>query len=319
MNDKPLVSVIIPVYNGSNYLDIAIQSVLNQDYENIELIVVNDGSNDNGKTRCIALKYDSLKYFEKKNGGVYSALNFGIERMVGDFFLWLSHDDLLDMKMISSHINFRTIYSIDNQCITYNYHQKIDKEGKLLEFDLKIMNPEELLIGLTDSFPVYFCSCLIPKQKIVSPNGFKSDIIWADHKMLVDLASQSRFYVVPQVLTYMRIHPQQITQLRTYNKKSMNEHTNDALIYALETYNNSIFTDNNILRNKSISLAKQGYRKASLYAHKLIKNNTVLISIFWIFIINITCFIKSLKRAIKSLVSITKYFLTFRMLRNYSN
>ena len=87
------VSIIIPVYNGEKYIAQSIESALNQTYKNIEVIVVNDGSSDN--TEKIVLEYgDKIKYIRKENGGVASALNVGIKNMTGDFFSWLSHDDL---------------------------------------------------------------------------------------------------------------------------------------------------------------------------------------------------------------------------------
>ena len=93
---EPLVSIVIPVYNGSNYLRSAINSALAQSYENTEIIVVNDGSDDNGKTESIIESYgNKIRAFEKENGGVASALNYGIHEMKGDFFIWLSHDDEL--------------------------------------------------------------------------------------------------------------------------------------------------------------------------------------------------------------------------------
>ena len=80
-----MISIIIPVYNGANYMKIAIDSALAQTYENTEVIVVNDGSQDNGKTEEIALSYgDKIRYFAKENGGCASALNFGISKMRGE-------------------------------------------------------------------------------------------------------------------------------------------------------------------------------------------------------------------------------------------
>jgi hypothetical protein len=74
---RPRVSIIIPVYNGSNFLAEAIDSALAQTYQNTEVIVVNDGSTDRGATRAIAASYgDRIRYLEKENGGVASALNY---------------------------------------------------------------------------------------------------------------------------------------------------------------------------------------------------------------------------------------------------
>lgn len=95
LSKQPKVSIIIPVYNGSNYLKEAIDSALAQTYSNCEVLVVNDGSCDEGKTETIALSYgDRIRYFKKENGGVASALNMGIRQMTGEYFSWLSHDDV---------------------------------------------------------------------------------------------------------------------------------------------------------------------------------------------------------------------------------
>ena len=78
-NYSPLVSIVIPVYKGATYMRIAIDSALAQTYLNTEVIVVNDGSPDDGETEKIALSYgDKIRYFTKPNGGCASALNFGI-------------------------------------------------------------------------------------------------------------------------------------------------------------------------------------------------------------------------------------------------
>ena len=102
----PKVSIIIPVYNGANYVSEAIDSALAQTYKNIEIIVVNDGSSDDGATEKIAKSYgDRIRYFAKENGGVSSALNFGIRQMTGEWFSWLSHDDLYTPEKIEHSVD----------------------------------------------------------------------------------------------------------------------------------------------------------------------------------------------------------------------
>ncbi len=100
---NPLVSIIVPVYNGSNYLREALDSALAQTYKNLEIIVVNDGSIDD--TESIALSYgDKIRYFRKENGGTSTALNLGIKNMRGEYFSWLSHDDLYYPNKIERNV-----------------------------------------------------------------------------------------------------------------------------------------------------------------------------------------------------------------------
>ena len=103
----PLVSIIIPVYNGANYLGQAIDSALNQTYKNIEIIVVDDGSNDNGSTKAIANAYgERIHYYYKENGGTGAAINYGISLMHGEYVSWLSHDDLYKPDKIEKQVAF---------------------------------------------------------------------------------------------------------------------------------------------------------------------------------------------------------------------
>ena len=127
---EPLVSIVIPVFNGENYVAEAIDSALAQTYKNIEIIVVNDGSTD--KTEEICLSYgDKIRYFSKVNGGTSTALNMGIKNMKGTYFSWLSHDDKYYPDKIKRQIeelsklkNKDTIMMTDLDGIDENY-QKI--------------------------------------------------------------------------------------------------------------------------------------------------------------------------------------------------
>src|SRR6267142_980278 len=88
-----LVSIIIPVFNGAKLIGEAIDSALAQSWPFIEVIVVDDGSDDGGATQGVLARYgDSIRVLAKSNGGVATALNAGIAAMRGNWFSWLSHD-----------------------------------------------------------------------------------------------------------------------------------------------------------------------------------------------------------------------------------
>jgi glycosyltransferase involved in cell wall biosynthesis len=93
MNDRATISVIIPVYNGATFLGDAIQSVLSQNYEPLEIIVVNDGSTDD--TAGVATSFGStVRYHHQENAGAAAARNQGLSMATGDFIAFLDADDL---------------------------------------------------------------------------------------------------------------------------------------------------------------------------------------------------------------------------------
>ena len=114
------VSIIIPVYNGSNFIKQSIKSAINQTYKNIEIIVVNDGSTDNGRTENIVKEFgDKVRYICKKNGGVASALNLGIKEATGEYISWLSHDDIYKPNKIEKQIEM--LEKLEKYKFTFQY------------------------------------------------------------------------------------------------------------------------------------------------------------------------------------------------------
>jgi glycosyltransferase involved in cell wall biosynthesis len=92
MTETPLISTIIPVFNGEKYLAAAIESILAQDYQPIQIIVVDDGSTDN--SAAVARSFAQVEYHFQENAGVATALNKGISETRGDFIAFLDADDL---------------------------------------------------------------------------------------------------------------------------------------------------------------------------------------------------------------------------------
>ena len=95
------ISVIIPVYNVEQYLEKCLDSILNQTYKNIEIILVNDGSIDKSGVICdeYSRKYNNIKVFHKENGGVSSARNLGITVAKGEYITFADPDDFLNKDM----------------------------------------------------------------------------------------------------------------------------------------------------------------------------------------------------------------------------
>ena len=108
---------------ASNFLREAIDSALAQTYDNVEVVVVNDGSTDENATEEIAKSYgDKIQYYHKVNGGVASALNLGIEKMKGSYFSWLSHDDKYEKTKIEDQVNvLKSLQSDDVIAVSYTH------------------------------------------------------------------------------------------------------------------------------------------------------------------------------------------------------
>lgn len=153
----PKVSIIIPVYNGADYLSEAIESALAQTWKNTEVIVINDGSNDQGATERIALSYGNrIRYIRKDNGGVASALNRGIQEMTGDYFSWLSHDDLYLPRKIEHQMKLLRRCGNPTQIVAGGYYIVDGNKQPLGVMDFYQLYPKKKLeIPL---FPVFHCA-----------------------------------------------------------------------------------------------------------------------------------------------------------------
>jgi glycosyltransferase involved in cell wall biosynthesis len=89
----PFFSVIIPLYNKENFIENTIQSVLDQTFQDIEIILINDGSTDKSEEKALQFKDQRIRYYSKENEGVSIARNFGIEKAKSDFITFLDADD----------------------------------------------------------------------------------------------------------------------------------------------------------------------------------------------------------------------------------
>lgn len=212
----PLVSIVIPVYNGSDFISEAIKSAINQTYKNLEILVINDGSNDNFKTEKICKSYgNKIKYFYKENGGVASALNLGINESRGKYFSWLSHDDLYNPDKIKKQIDF--IQNTPNTKIVSSDFAILNQETQNVK-NRKINNiktfksARDVIENWLD-----FCTFLIEKEAFIKVGLFNSKLkTIQDLDMQFRLVDKFQIFHLNEVLTVRREHSGQgtKTQLR---------------------------------------------------------------------------------------------------------
>ncbi|OAD46132.1 glycosyltransferase family 2 protein [Polaribacter atrinae] len=133
MSKEPLVSVVIPTYNRQEFLEEAILSVVNQSYNNIEILVIDDGSKEN-YAEVICNKYKKCHYFYKNNGGLSSARNFGINVAKGSYIAFLDDDDFWradklqkQVKVLNSNKNVDCVHSSASVV-----DEKGNEKGKLI-------------------------------------------------------------------------------------------------------------------------------------------------------------------------------------------
>lgn len=183
MNDLPLISVIIPVYNVERYLNECLNSILVQTFNNIEIILVNDGSTDKTEEICdeFAKKDNRVHVFHKGNTGVASSRNIGVDLASGDFIIFVDGDDVADKEMIEVLYNNLKKYDADiSICGLLNFDKKMP-ESILKNQETIVMNNIEAIESMFyqryfDTGPV----AKLYKSSIVKKNRFPDGKVFED-------------------------------------------------------------------------------------------------------------------------------------------
>lgn len=213
MNNKPLVSILIPVYNGSNYVAEAIESALNQTYQNIEILVINDGSRDDGATDRIVSGYaDRVKYIKKENGGVATALNLGIREMQGQYFSWLSHDDLYLPNKIDAQVDFLAGLGFPSAVI-YSNHYNLYVSSNTSTFTQHVARAdlEFRAREIVANNQIHGCSLLVPRSAFDEAGVFDEKLrVAQDYELWFRIAKKLPFRYLDVAVATCRVHANQV-------------------------------------------------------------------------------------------------------------
>ena len=218
LNKNPLISVVIPCYNSEKYIEDTIKSVLNQSYQNFEIIVVDDGSTDG--TTAIIKKMEGMdrriKFYKINHSGRPSVpRNFGVRKSVGNLIAFLDSDDLWSKEKLkyqteylagSTEVSF--VYSMSHSFGDVNLFSDL---YELLPLPFRAArNREELMrIGNT----ITLSSVLIRKESFEKAGGFDEDPEQKleDYDLWLRLSETSKFHFIPRIHVYYRIHGSQFS------------------------------------------------------------------------------------------------------------
>ena len=215
MTNSNLVSVVIPVYNSEKYLEECLDSILNQTYENIEIIAIDDGSEDSSLD--ILKKYSNkIRIFPQENQGLASSLNLGVSKIKGNWLKWFSPDDIMYPYTIETLVGEAKKHS-DNT-IFYSNWNIIDDVGKILrefhESNYNELSAFDYNVRLLDGQQINVNTTLIPTHLLE-----KCTIRELDDPVAIDydfflrsaILYGTKFQSISKPLVKYRVHTDQLS------------------------------------------------------------------------------------------------------------
>lgn len=231
MNDNFKISVIVPVYNVQKYLDNCIESIVNQSYNNLEIILVDDGSTDNSPQICDswAFKDNRIKVIHKENGGASSARNAGIDAFTGNFIAFVDGDDYIDSDMYE--VMLKQITENDADAAACGIVR--ESENGYKEFwgsddaEVELYDNMTLLKKIGEAngiLPVSPCNKLF-KRNVVSQIRFDTRFKYAEDTLFNFMVGLNiRKMVVQNVTRYHYINNSSSASHKSFNLAKFDEH-----------------------------------------------------------------------------------------------
>lgn len=261
--NSPFFSIIIPTHNRANLISVAINSVLNQTFQDFEIIVVDDGSKDNTEEVVKSIKDRRIRYYKKENEERSIARNFGIDNVIGKYIGFLDADDYA----LTIHLEtaFENIQKCDANSIIHLGYKIENTNGKVIT---QVTNLNESSI---DSLPfenrlncnaIFIPSHIIKKYKFLNS---KYATISEDRYLWIILASRFEFHFVPEITSVTVEHDER--SLNTLNAQKVMQSFNVIFKHLLKDKearkkygkNLNYFASNQYLFCSNISLANKKY------------------------------------------------------------
>ena len=227
MKNNILVSIIMPTFNHDKFIKFSIESILNQTYPNLELIIVNDGSTDLTENEIKRFKDKRIKYIYQENQGVRrlnKTINKGLAFCRGDLVTMMPSDDIWPIDRLEKQVMF---FKDDNVSLVFGNMTLIDEKNKILKtinIDKNLQNYnswpwEEKFIKYLKKNYIPQPTVLIRSKKIKEIGGYlQEDYMYAeDYPTQLNLLLNGDFKFINENLAFYRIHSNQMTKNHTKN------------------------------------------------------------------------------------------------------
>lgn len=242
--DNPRIAIVIPIYNVEKYLVRCVESVQQQDYKNIEIILVDDGSPDNCPIICDKFaKNDSrIKVIHKKNGGLSDARNVGVASAESEYVIFVDSDDYVDKDYVSSLVNLRNQYNADIACTPLIYEFESGRHKPICTFDSDLLNTDSaksMIMRARYGIGVTACSKLF-KIEAIKNNPFPVGKLHEDLAVSMQLFSEFSKVAITSHATYHYIQRKSSIMHSTINYESLFWILNYIEKYLLDTNNHEM-------------------------------------------------------------------------------
>lgn len=212
MRKRPLVSIIMPIYNGEDFINYAIESALNQTYELFELIIVNDGSTDNSSDVINNYLIDKrIKYFHQNNRGVAAARNTALRQAKGQFIAFLDQDDI----WLSDKLNLQVCYLMENPHIhlVYSRQEFIDATGKRIHYNWPTGANGYCFSQIFQRNHITILTVLLRKSTIEEIGYFNEYLSGTDdYEMWLRITLKHPIHFMNETLALYRIHSTNVSK-----------------------------------------------------------------------------------------------------------
>lgn len=256
MGEEKLVSVIIPVYNADKYLKDAVDSILNQTYRNIETIIVNDGSNDNGYSDSIIREYGNrVKYFQKKNGGIADALNYAILHSTGEYIARMDQDDISFPDRIEKQVEFMEKNKEVSVCGTRFY---ILDQGVIRNAEDYPLTNDEIIVAMLFGNVLCHPSVMFRTSAIKGKWKYEKNAVAEDYNLWLRMICDEKMANLPEKLMLYRMGDTHYTASRTkeitcYSTSIARKAYTDKWGIDVTKYDDEIININEFIEHKCIS------------------------------------------------------------------